>query len=98
MAIDRKRARECLNSFDFRRLFIDQLGWNKCTHSLEKVVDGRGFRFQAVSEKHGVVVLVSDSIPDYTTRAKLDKLIATAERLAGTDAGGAAAPSGSPAA
>lgn len=76
MAIDRERARQCLKSFDFRRLFLDQLGWDKHTGALEKVVDGRAYRFQAVSEKRGVVVLVSDSIPDYTTRAKLDKLIA----------------------
>ena len=76
MAIDRERARECLKSFDFRRLFLDQLGWDKHTSSLEKVIDGGAYRFQAVSEKRGVVVLVSDSIPDYTTRAKLDKLIA----------------------
>ncbi|HUQ93319.1 MAG TPA: DNA methyltransferase [Bryobacteraceae bacterium] len=76
MAIDRERARQYLKSFDFRHLFLDQLGWDKHAGSLEKVVDGRTFRFQAVSEKRGVVALVSDSIPDYATRAKLDKLIA----------------------
>jgi len=76
VAIDRERARQYLKSFDFRRLFLDQLGWDKHAGSLEKVVDGRAYRFQAVSEKRGVVALVSDSIPDYSTRAKLDKLIA----------------------
>jgi len=76
VAIDRERARQYLKSFDFRHLFLDQLGWDKHAGSLEKVVDGRAFRFQAVSEKRGVVALVSDSIPDYATRAKLDKLIA----------------------
>jgi hypothetical protein len=76
MAIDRERARQCLKAFDFRRLFLDQLGWDKHTGLLEKNVDGRVHRFQAVSEKRGVVVLVADSIPDYSTRVKLDKLIA----------------------
>jgi hypothetical protein len=76
VAIDRERARQYLKSFDFRHLFLDQLGWDKHAGSLEKVVDGQAFRFQAVSEKRGVVALVSDSIPDYSTRAKLDKLIA----------------------
>lgn len=76
MAIDRERARQCLKSFDFRRLFLDQLGWDKHTGLLEKNVDGRVHRFQAVSEKRGVVVLVADSIPEYSTRVKLDKLIA----------------------
>src|SRR4051794_660667 len=76
MPIDRERARQYLKSFDFRRLFLDELGWDKHAGSLEKVIDGRAFRFQAVSEKRGVVALVTDSIPDYSTRAKLDKLIA----------------------
>lgn len=76
MAIDRERARQYLKSFDFRRLFLDQLGWDKHADSLEKVVDGRAYRFQAVSEKRGVVVLTCDSIPDYATRVKLDKQIA----------------------
>jgi hypothetical protein len=76
VAIDRERARQYLKSFDFRSLFLDQLGWDKHAGSLEKVVDSRAYRFQAVSEKRGVVALVSDSIPDYSTRAKLDKLIA----------------------
>lgn len=76
MAIDRERARQCLRSFDFRRLFLDQIGWDKHTGILEKTVDGRAYRFQAVSEKRGVVVLVADSIPEYSTRVKLDKLIA----------------------
>lgn len=76
MAFDRRLARECLRGFELRRLFLDQLGWDKHAGSLEKVVDGQTYRFQAVSEKRGVVALVSDSIPDYATRAKLDKLIA----------------------
>jgi hypothetical protein len=76
VAIDRERARQYLKSFDFRRLFLDQLGWDKHAGSLEKVIDGKTYRFQAVSEKRGVVALVSDSIPDYSTRAKLDKLVA----------------------
>ena len=76
MAIDRERARQYLKSFDFRRLFLDQLGWDKHSSSLEKVIDGRAYRFQAVSEKRGVVVLTCDSIPDYATRVKLDKQIA----------------------
>jgi hypothetical protein len=76
MALDRERARQSLKAFDFRRLFIEQLGWDKYTSDLDKTVDGRTHHFIAVSEKRGVVVLVCDSIPDYTTRVKLDRLIA----------------------
>lgn len=76
MAIERERTRQCLKAFDFRRLFLDELGWDKHTGRLEKVVDSRTYQFQAVSEKRGVVVFVADSIPEYSTRVKLDKLIA----------------------
>ncbi len=76
MAIDRERARQHLKSFEFRRLFLDQLGWDKASGALDRTIDGRTFQFQAVSEKRGVVVLVCDSIPEYSTRVKLDKLVA----------------------
>ena len=76
MPIDRERARQHLKAFDFRRLFLDQLGWDKHASELEKVLDGRAYRFQAVSEKRGVVVLVSDSISEYSARVKLDRLVA----------------------
>lgn len=76
MPIDRERARQCLIAFDFKRLFLDQLGWDKHAGVLERVVDGRPYRFQAVSQKRGVVALVADSIPEYSIRVKLDKLVA----------------------
>ncbi|MGD0498574.1 MAG: DNA methyltransferase [Bryobacteraceae bacterium] len=76
MAIDRERARAYLKSFDFRRLFLEQLGWDKHSGLLEKVVDGRAYQFQAVSEKRGVAVLICDCIPEYSVRVKLDKLVA----------------------
>lgn len=76
MAIDRIRSRHCLNAFDFRKLFIEELGWDKFSTKLVKQIDGVEYRFQAVAEKRGVVVLVCDSIPEYAIRVKLDRLIA----------------------
>jgi hypothetical protein len=76
MAIDRERSRQCLNAFDFRKLFIEELGWDKFSTKFVKQVDGTEYSFHAVAEKRGVVVLVSDSIPAYAIRVKLDKLIA----------------------
>ncbi|MCL4784223.1 MAG: hypothetical protein KJZ70_14410 [Bryobacterales bacterium] len=76
MPFDRKQTRELLKAFDFRRLFLDVLGWDKHTGTLEKQVDGQTVRFQAVSEKRGVVALVADTIPEYNVRVKLEKLIA----------------------
>ena len=76
MAIDRERTRQYLKSFQFRKLFIEELGWDNVNRTLNKEVDGRDYQFQAVAEKRGVVFLTSDSIPDYAVRVKLDKLIA----------------------
>ena len=42
MAIDRERARQCLKAFDFRKLFIEELGWDKFSTKLVKQIDGSG--------------------------------------------------------
>jgi len=76
MAIDRDRARQYLKTFDFARLFTQELGWDKYSTTLTKQIDGHTYQFKAVAEKHGVVILVSDSIPVYAIRVKVDKLIA----------------------
>ena len=76
MAINRERARQWLKAFDFRKLFIEELGWDNFARPIVKQIDGTDYCFQAVAEKRGVAVLVSESIPDYAIRVKLDKLIA----------------------
>jgi hypothetical protein len=76
MAINRERARQWLKAFDFRKLFIEELGWDNFARPIVKQIDGTDYCFQAVAQKRGVAVLVSDSIPDYAIRVKLDKLIA----------------------
>jgi type I restriction-modification system DNA methylase subunit len=76
MAINRERGRQWLKAFDFRKLFIEELGWDNFARPIVKQIDGTDYCFQAVAQKRGVAVLVSDSIPDYAIRVKLDKLIA----------------------
>lgn len=76
MAIDRERTRQYLKAFDFARLFTQELGWDKYSAHLTKNVNGHDYNFTGVAEKHGVVILASDSIPEYSIRVKLDKLIA----------------------
>jgi hypothetical protein len=39
MAIDRVRSRQFLNAFDFRKLFIEELGWDKFSTRLIKQVE-----------------------------------------------------------
>lgn len=76
MAIDRGAVRSLLKAFDFRKLFIEELGWDKLSKALDKEVDGKTYRFHAVAEKRGVVILIVEGIPDYEIRVKLDKLVA----------------------
>lgn len=76
MAIDRERVRQYLTAFDFARLFTQELGWDKYSTTITKQVDSRTYQLKAVAEKHGVVILVSDCIPEYAIRVKVDKLIA----------------------
>jgi hypothetical protein len=76
MAINRERARQWLKAFDFRKLFIEELGWDNFARPIVKQIDGTDYCFRAIAEKRGVAVLVSESIPDYAIRVKLDKLIA----------------------
>ncbi len=65
-----------LTSFDFRRLFLDQLGWDKPGKDSLKEVGGIRYPFKAIAEKRGVAAFHCPTIPDYGVRLKLDKLIA----------------------
>lgn len=78
MSIDRVRGSELLRSFEFRRLFIDEVGWDKYSGTLRHEVDGEEYDFQGIAEKRDVVVLLCKCIPAATTRLKLDKKIAKA--------------------
>lgn len=75
MGIDRERARQHLKEFEFRKLFVEELGWDRFNASLDKQLDGTTFTFRGVAEKRGVVVLLLESIPESAIRAKLEKLI-----------------------
>ena len=75
MAIDRERARQYLKGFEFRKLFIEELGWDRFNASLDMQVDGATFSFQGIAEKRDVVVLQLDSIPESSVRAKLEKQV-----------------------
>ncbi len=55
MPPDTVRTRKLLATFDFKSLFIEELGWNRHNARLEIIVDGRTFTLSAVSEKCGMV-------------------------------------------
>jgi hypothetical protein len=75
------RVRQLLRDFDFRNLFVQELGWDKHAARLPVVVDGKTYHLHTIAEKHGFQVFecpASDggSIPDYSTRAKIERQVA----------------------
>ena len=77
---DTTRIREPLRAFDFNKLFIEELGWDRHTSHLDVPVDGQVFALNAVAQKRGMVVYVCDplpdgSTPDHATRRKVERQV-----------------------
>ena len=65
MNIDTKRVRECIKRFDFRSLFVEELGWNICDNRpFDIEVDGSSFRLTPFAEQGGMVVYLGESLYD----------------------------------
>jgi hypothetical protein len=73
------RTRDLLQQFDFKRLFIEELGWSQPTTRQPVSMDFDGTRFerQQIAQLSGVVVFEVTSsesrIPDAKTRAAIHK-------------------------
>jgi len=77
MPLDIPRARQHLHNFDLIRVFIEELGWDRHTGTLEVLVDGQSFSLDAVAQKRGLAVYrCAGQIPDYPTRRKIEKQVA----------------------
>ena len=77
MPLDIPRARQHLRNFDLIRVFIEELGWDRHTGSLEVLFDGRSFSLEAVAQKRGFAVYShAGQIPDYATRRKIERQVA----------------------
>ncbi|HEX8925899.1 MAG TPA: hypothetical protein VF786_08920, partial [Terriglobales bacterium] len=79
-AQQRAQIATCLKQFDFTRLFIEELGWNRYRESLTVEAANTTYMLRGVAEKQGVAVLVCDpdpngGIPNYDTRKKIDELV-----------------------
>lgn len=78
MPLDTARIRQHLKAFDFKSLFIEELGWDRYkAQPLQVPVDGSMYSLQARAEKRGMVIFVwqADSagrIPDYAIRRKIE--------------------------
>jgi hypothetical protein len=77
------RIRRYLQQFDFRPLFIEELGWDNYRANLTIAVDGASYPLQAVAEKRGLVVFVhwSDGdIPPTNVRNQIERQVAQSHR------------------
>jgi len=82
MAIDFSRVRDCLARFDFRRLFIEELGWSQpaARSAVSFELAGTTFERHQIAQLAGVVVFeitASDGrIPDAKARLSVHREIA----------------------
>ena len=78
MPLDLARTRQLLANFDFKNLFIEELGWNRHDMRLEVIIDSQPFSLTAVAEKRGMVAFIGapnaqGRVPDYTLRRKIER-------------------------
>jgi len=77
MPIDTTRARKSLKDFDLKTLFIEELGWDRHTATLDVLVDGQSLTLNVIAEKRGMVAFAFNGrIPDYPTRRKIERQVA----------------------
>lgn len=74
-------ARTLLGQFEFAKLFVEELGWDRHRADLSVPVTGTTFELQAVAEKRGMVAWVCQApagqqIPDRATRKKIETQVA----------------------
>jgi hypothetical protein len=80
VAIEPSRARQYLKEFNFKALFVEELGWERHAAAHDVSVDGKSYRLSAFAHKRGLAVFVGEPgpngrIPDYATRRKIDRQV-----------------------
>lgn len=80
MTLSPPRMRVCLQAFDFKRLFVEELGWNNYTSRIATTeLGGVTYSFAPIAQQDGMVVITctaSDgNIPPTGTRHKIDQYI-----------------------
>ena len=75
MAIDKGRASIHLKAFDFTKLFIDELGWDRPGSRQPENIEAGGARYTLtpVADKRGVGIFLCDTIPERNTRQRIER-------------------------
>ena len=82
MQINVQRTRQYLKQFNFQPLFVNELGWDHHTQTLNVAVGENGYTLTAIAEKRGMVVFecqantAEEGIPKYATRRKIQREVA----------------------
>ncbi len=67
MALNRNRARQLLNDFDFGTLFVQEMGWGSAPDGQVYPIDGTNYMRRLIAEMSGVSVLeIFPTAPDGT--------------------------------
>ena len=81
MPLDVNRTRQYLKDFNFKSLFVEELGWDHHTSRLEVSVDGQSYLLTSIAQKRGMVAFTCSSsdenlIPSYPVRRKIESHVA----------------------
>jgi hypothetical protein len=81
MPLDVNRTRQYLKDFNFKSLFVEELGWDHHTSHLEVSVDGQSYLLTSIAQKRGMVTFTCSSsdenpIPSYPVRRKVESQVA----------------------
>jgi hypothetical protein len=81
MELNADSARQLLEKFDFAKLFVEELGWDRHNAALPVETSGTSNTLKAVAEKRGMVAWVCEApagqqIPDRATRKKIEHQVA----------------------
>ncbi len=85
MGLHVDNAKKLLAQFEFAKLFIEELGWDRHTSDLPVAISGTTFALKAVAEKRGMVAwvcqaAVGQQIPDRAARKKIETQVAKTTR------------------
>lgn len=80
MSIRIDQVRSALQHFDFSELFIEELGWDHHSGSLDVQLDGLAYQLRAIAHKRGMAVYLcptppGQDMPDYATRRKIERQV-----------------------
>jgi hypothetical protein len=80
MSLNTKSVKECLKSFDFKKLFIEELGWDRHSQNHSILIKENTFYLYSIAQKRGVQIFICNPkndgyIPEYNIRKKIEKQV-----------------------